>query len=72
MKKRWWRWVCEFCYKQINNKILPAGWDWAWQSAVCPQCRERVKKDGGYAVVKCGSYAPVGRSDPRACKGSTN
>lgn len=65
MKKRWWKWVCEFCFKQTNRNQLPADWDWVWQSAVCPGCRERVQRDGGYNVVKGGAYAG-GRTDPRA------
>ena len=68
-RKHWWRWVCEFCFKQINNKILPSSWDLVWQSAVCPCCKEKVAKNGGYGVVKCGSFAPSGRSDPRARQG---
>jgi len=64
-KNRWWRWVCEFCFKQTNAKILPQKWRFIWQSAVCPACHERVLKDGGYNVVCGGSYAGK-RRDPRA------
>ncbi len=45
MKKHWWKWVCEFCYRKSNRKILPKDWDLVWQSAVCPKCQERVKKN---------------------------
>ena len=72
-KKRYWKWVCEFCFKQSNHFMLPAGWDLVWQSAVCPDCQNRVANDGGYFVVKGGAYAGT-RRDPRvqtniACTG---
>ncbi len=63
-KKRYWKWVCEFCFKQSNHNILPSGWDLVWQSAVCPNCQKRVANDGGYFVVKGGAYAGT-RRDPR-------
>ena len=50
-------WVCEFCFKQSNDNILPIGWDIVWQVAVCPDCQKRVAKDGGYLMVKGGAYA---------------
>ena len=43
-------WICEFCYKPADGD-LPPEWDLVWQSAVCPECQQRVKEDGGYAVV---------------------
>ena len=58
-------WICEFCFLQNTDAILPEGWDLVWQSPVCPSCRERVANDGGYAVVKGGAYAG-GKPDPRA------
>lgn len=64
MKRKFrFTWICEFCHRIIHNRVLPRTWDWVWQCAVCPKCRERVARDGGYAVVKCGSYAI--RPDPR-------
>ena len=57
-------WICEFCYLVAEQDDLPAGWDFVWQSAVCPDCRKLVALDGGYAIVKCGAYAD-GRPDPR-------
>lgn len=65
MKKHWWKWVCEFCYRQTNRKNLPRDWDLVWQCAVCPKCRVRVPLDGGYWKVVCGAYAGKKR-DPRA------
>jgi len=62
MKK--WKWICEFCFKKSYQRFLPDGWEWVWQSAVCPSCRKRVEKDGGYNVVKGGAYAKV--PDPRS------
>lgn len=59
-------WLCEFCYKTVYNNILPADWDLVWQSAVCPDCRERVAEDGGYWEVPCGAYAD--KPDPRPWK----
>lgn len=58
-----WDWICEFCYKTINSQFLPDDWDLVWQSAVCPECQEKVKCDGGYTLVKLGAYAKV--PDPR-------
>jgi len=63
-----WKWICEFCFKKSYQNILPRKWDWAWQSAVCPSCRERVQKDGGYHIVKGGAYAN-GKPDPRGDEG---
>ena len=58
-----WDWICEFCHKTINGE-LPDDWDFVWQSAVCPECKEKVARDGGYGVVKGGAYATG--PDPRA------
>ena len=63
MKK--YSWICEFCFRKAYTNVLPRGWDLVWQSAVCPKCVERVKEDGGYAVVKGGAYAN-GKRDPRS------
>jgi len=60
------KWVCEFCFKVCNENNLPEMWDLVWQSAVCPECQERVKADGGYDVVKGGAYAKG--PDPRSPK----
>lgn len=60
-----YRWVCEFCFRVIHNKDLPATWDLIWQSAVCPKCQSKVAADGGYNIVKGGAYAGK-RTDPRA------
>ena len=65
VKRRWWKWVCEFCFRHSNRNQLPPGWDLVWQSAVCPRCQKQVTRDGSYAIVKGGAYAK-GRSDPRA------
>ena len=59
------RWVCEFCYREYYGNPLPDSWDFVWQSAVCPECRQLVPLDGGYAVVKGGAYAG-NKPDPRA------
>jgi len=60
-----YRWVCEFCFRVIHHRVLPANWAFLWQSAVCPKCVERVRQDGGYGVVKGGAYAG-NRRDPRS------
>lgn len=57
-----WDWICEFCYKTVKGKF-PKGWDWQWQSAVCPECQAKVARDGGYGVVLGGAYAT--KKDPR-------
>lgn len=57
-------WTCEFCHAVLLSGNLPTQWDLVFQSAVCPSCRARVEKDGGYAVVKGGAYSE-GRPDPR-------
>jgi hypothetical protein len=67
-RQRSWDWICEFCFKTIKGKILPDSWDWVWQSAVCPECLERVKTDGGFFKVPGGAYAG-GKADPRAANG---
>ncbi|HEY3315211.1 MAG TPA: DUF5131 family protein, partial [Bacillota bacterium] len=59
-------WLCEFCYKTHYGPRLPADWDLVWQSAVCPECQEKVKRDGGYGKVFCGAYATT--PDPRPWK----
>jgi hypothetical protein len=56
-------WICEFCYAMLFDDQLPESWEWIWQSAVCPECRERVERDGGYFVVVAGAYAEG--PDPR-------
>jgi hypothetical protein len=38
------RWVCEFCFRTNNREVLPQGWDWVWQSAVCPKCKRKVAR----------------------------
>ncbi len=58
-------WVCEFCYVCVMDGDLPKGWDLVWQSAVCPSCQERVKRDGGYMKVGGGAYSEE-RTDPRS------
>ena len=58
-------WTCEFCHTVLLTGNLPTQWEIVFQSAVCPSCRARVEKDGGYHVVHGGAYAE-GRSDPRA------
>jgi len=58
-----WKWICEFCFRLLYVDQLLDGWDFVWQSAVCPECRQRVAHDGGYAVVPGGKYATS--SDPR-------
>lgn len=56
-------WICEFCFKTYYGDHLPGGWDFAWQSAVCPDCYQKVEQDGGYSVVPGGKYASS--PDPR-------
>ena len=58
------RWVCEFCYLTVKTWVLPSDWKLVWQAGVCPECQQRVAKDGGYAVVRGGAYATG--PDPRA------
>jgi hypothetical protein len=50
-------WICEFCFLICDENVLPSNWDFAFQSAVCPECKERVLTDGGYFKVKGGAYA---------------
>lgn len=59
-------WICEFCFKRIYVNFLPTDWDLVWQSAVCPECQEKVRNDGGYGIVKGGAYATS--KDPRPWK----
>ena len=56
-------WICEFCYKPVQGD-LPKEWEFVFQSAVCPDCKIKVEKDGGYWVVKGGSYSYC--KDPRS------
>ncbi|HUW34212.1 MAG TPA: hypothetical protein VM223_21605 [Planctomycetota bacterium] len=58
--------ICEFCFRAFYGQELPKEWDFVWQSAVCPDCRERVQREGGYGVVKGGAYATI--PDPRKLK----
>jgi hypothetical protein len=62
------KWICEFCYTMLFTDRLPDGWDWIYQSAVCPECRERVAQAGGYHVVVAGAYAEG--PDPRSVAGA--
>lgn len=62
---RVWDWICEFCFKTVKGPI-PPDWDFAHQSAVCPECRQKVMRDGGYGAVKGGAYATG--PDPREAK----
>lgn len=55
--------ICEFCYKPARSP-LPYEWELAWQSAVCPDCQEKVRRDGGYHIVLGGAYSFA--KDPRA------
>lgn len=57
-------WVCEFCFRTSDAQPLPEGWELVWSSAVCPECLERVGREGGIYVVPVGAYARG--SDPRA------
>jgi hypothetical protein len=67
MKKKAWQWVCEFCFRTTNEDPLPLGWDWVWQSAVCPKCKVKVAEHGGYNVVRGGAFAGK-RVDPRSLR----
>lgn len=58
-------WVCEFCFACLLDGNLPEDWALVWQSAVCPSCQIKVKRDGGYFFVNGGAYADD-RTDPRA------
>ena len=66
MSKHWWKWVCELCHRQSNHNLLPDGWVFVWQSAICPECRRKAEKSG-IAIANCvgGQYAN-GKPDPRA------
>lgn len=55
-------WVCEYCYRAVKGN-LPDTWRLILQSAVCPECQDRVAKDGGIFAVKGGEYAQA--EDPR-------
>lgn len=58
--------ICEFCYKSLPATAdgrLPEGWEFVWQSYVCPDCVKRVAFDGGYHFVPGGAYAQG--PDPR-------
>lgn len=57
-------WVCEFCFACLMDGDLPKDWDLVFLSAVCPSCQKKVKRDGGYGIVKGGAYSD-GRRDPR-------
>jgi hypothetical protein len=57
-------WICEFCYAMLFEDRLPDSWDWVWQSAICPDCQEKVARAGGVNVVLSGDYADG--PDPRA------
>ena len=50
-------WICEFCYRPYYGDNLQDNWDIVWQSAVCPECQERVMNDGGYMKVVGGAYS---------------
>ena len=58
------KWVCSFCFKIYEGDTLPDDWDFVGKSAVCPECKKRAAKDGGYDVVPGGKYATG--PDPRA------
>ena len=62
--KQKYLWVCEFCFRTWKRAVLPASWDFVWQSAVCPECQEKVRADGGYNIVIGGAYAGK-KKDPR-------
>lgn len=49
--------TCGFCYRPHIGTNLPPTWDIVWQTPVCPACQKRVAEDGGYEVVKLGTYA---------------
>lgn len=61
------RWICEYCFRTVGGNILPEGWIQVWGGGVCPECQEKVPRDGGYVVVPGGRYA-IG-PDPRAAGG---
>ncbi len=58
-------WVCEYCFVCLLEGNLPDDWDLVFQSAVCPSCQKKAKRDGGYHKVFGGAYSN-GRRDPRA------
>jgi hypothetical protein len=66
MKKHWWKWVCEMCFKKTNRKILPVGWDLIWQSAICPACLVKLSKIPNWQATVPGGYFSKGKKDPRA------
>jgi hypothetical protein len=63
-------WTCEYCHRQVESRPIPKGWEFTWQSTICPECLARAKRehpDDWPRVVKGGEYAN-GKPDPRACK----
>lgn len=62
---RWWKWVCELCYRQSNRHKLPGAWLWTHQSAICPDCQHRAAKMGKDIPNLRGGCFSDGRIDPR-------
>ena len=63
---RWWKWVCELCFKQCNRHKLPDAWWWTFQSAICPACQKQMDRDGkDLPNLRGGCYAGK-RKDPRS------
>lgn len=56
-----WNWICELCFKTAKIEWF-AGWRRGYTSSICPECREKMKRDG-YTFVPHGVYATG--PDPR-------
>src|SRR4051812_50181369 len=65
-----WKWICEFCFRTVNTDRLPDNWKWIWQSAVCPECSQRVERNGGFKIVCGGGFLGGGERTPPKKKGT--
>jgi len=62
------QWTCEFCYTQSFNYILPSGWQFIWESAICPDCYKIVAKMDNWINKVNGGAFSGGMPDPRKKK----
>lgn len=56
-------WVCELCHRRDTSRSLPDGWELVLQSAVCHECRELARVNGGIMNAYGGMFAQG--PDPR-------